>query len=201
MLLSHSFTCIIITDFDMESAAISQRPGTLAERRRNPGNFNSYGPSVSKPKSNPVRAKLVAEDTGNFIDYLEWQGLTDKRNTLVLPSRFHYYYDSEDLKNIKTVVNLRKLNLIKNLNNFFNNISMILPKKTDFIGCFADSGNTSGENLSLRVYKKFINFLDSRTDMDLNKRGIARLFFANGLEIVDMTEINGLTYFRLRNNK
>ncbi len=70
------------------------------------------------------------------------------------PSRFHYYYDSEELKNVKTVVNLRKLNLIKDLNSFFNNVSMILPKKTDFIGCFADKGHTTGENLSSRAIQK-----------------------------------------------
>jgi hypothetical protein len=49
------------------------------------------------------------------------------------------------------------------------------------------------------MYKKLINFLDSRIDIEIDSKGISRLLESHGFKIIDMTEINGLTYFRTQN--
>jgi uncharacterized protein Smg (DUF494 family) len=49
------------------------------------------------------------------------------------------------------------------------------------------------------MYKKFINFLDSRTEIEIDKKDISRLLESHGFKVIDMTEINGLTYFLTQN--
>jgi len=50
-----------------------------------------------------------------------------------------------------------------------------------------------------RLYKKVINFLDSKIDVDIDSKDFSRLLESHGFKIIDMTEINGLTYFRTQN--
>jgi hypothetical protein len=49
------------------------------------------------------------------------------------------------------------------------------------------------------MYKGFINFLDARIDVDFDKNDVSKLLESHGLKVIDMTEINGLTYFRAQN--
>jgi hypothetical protein len=49
------------------------------------------------------------------------------------------------------------------------------------------------------MYKKFINFLDSRIDIEIDSKDISKLLESHGFKIMDMTEINGMTYFRTQN--
>jgi hypothetical protein len=49
------------------------------------------------------------------------------------------------------------------------------------------------------LYKKVINFLDSKIDVDIDRKDFSRLLESHGFKIIDMTEINGLTYFRTQN--
>jgi hypothetical protein len=50
-----------------------------------------------------------------------------------------------------------------------------------------------------RLSRKFLNFLDSRFDIDIDSNDFSRLLESHGFKIIDMTEINGLTYFRTQN--
>ena len=49
------------------------------------------------------------------------------------------------------------------------------------------------------MYKKIINFLDSRVETEIDKRELSRLLESHGFKVIDMTEINGLTYFITQN--
>ncbi len=80
----------------------------------------------------------------DFFSFLNQLGLTSESRMLVIPSTHHFYYDAEELKDIKTVVNLRQLNHIREVKEFLRTISELLPHKSNFVGCFIDNKAQSG---------------------------------------------------------
>jgi hypothetical protein len=157
------------------------------------------GFSPATRKNNLVSDKLVAEVDENFKNYLSRHSLANEDNLVVLSSRFHYYYDYEELKEVKTLINLKKLNLIKHLDDFLHTLYNGLSPKTNFIGCFSDTKTQKGVSMISRLYKKFINILDAKIEVDIDSRDFSKLLESHGFKIIDMTEINGLTYFRTQN--
>lgn len=153
----------------------------------------------------------------DLIDYLDRMGLINEADLLVIPSTRHYFYDAEDMKGIKTVVNLRQLNHVREVREFLRNIVDLLPVKSNFVGCFVDNKVQNGfsykySNLPREISEKaeayengiesripFINrmysFIDFRTNRYLTKRAVTHLLEECSLQIIGMTEMNGLTYF------
>jgi hypothetical protein len=162
-------------------------------------NFKRDELSSVRTKVNPGMDKLIAEGDGNFFHYLNRLGLENESNLLVLPSSKHYYYDNSDLKDVTTLINLKELNQIDHLDSFLNTVYDVLSPKTNFIGCFYDKKTRKGTALSARIYKRFINFLDSKVDNEIDQRDVSRLLESQGYKIIDMTEINGKTYFLTQN--
>jgi hypothetical protein len=160
---------------------------------------------------------LFAEGGENFYNYVDWIGLANDPNLIVLSSIHHYYFDTEDLKDVNTLVNLKQLNLIKNLKVFFHSISQNISSKCNFIGSYLDSGTQNGyananitsqyktknnvdpfENgISSRIpfLNSIYNYMDSRTNKNMTRRNVSMLLAEFGFKILDMTELNGLTYF------
>lgn len=151
--------------------------------------------SQKNPGINPAITNLISEGDENFLYYLQRQGLADDTNLLVLSSKSHYYYDCEELKDVTTLINLKKLNLIKHLDEFLNTLCYGLSPKTNFIGCFSDSKSQRGQGMTSRLYKKILNFLDSKTEIEIDGQEISKLLESVGFKVKNMTEINGLTYF------
>ncbi|MDP4224100.1 MAG: hypothetical protein Q8868_12385 [Bacteroidota bacterium] len=147
----------------------------------------------------PAIVNMIAEDGQNFFQYLKSLGLSRENNLVVLSSRHHYYYDENELKSVSTLVNLRKLNAIKYLDEFLFTLLQVLPSDTNFIGCFYDSGiypeNGNGIKLSLKALKKILYVLDSGTKRLLVRSKVTELLETHGFKVTDMTEMNGLTYF------
>jgi len=147
---------------------------------------------------------LIAEGGESFVTYLKRMGLSTEQNFMVLSSNRHYYYEENELKGIRTLVNLKKLNMVKHLDSFLNTLVSILPPNTNFIGCFSNNKKRSG-NLSFllspssRLLNRCVNFLDSRTVHFMNKNEVFNLLEKHGFNIVDMTEIKGLIYFYSQN--
>jgi hypothetical protein len=183
----------------MEDISVLHRSDRIIDKKVK-RDFNRPKLMPETAKNNPVINELTAKVDENFINYLNWHGLADEPNLLVLSSRFHYYYDNEELKGVTTLINLKKLNLIKHLDDFLHTVNNVLSPKTNFIGCFSDRKTQKGVSVTSRIYKRFINFLDSRIDIEIDKKDILRLFESHGFKVIDMTEINGLTYFRTQNN-
>jgi hypothetical protein len=182
----------------MEDISVLQRRGLTAQKKVRTNN-SSLKLSLEKTKKNQVLDNNVTEGDENFLDYLQWNGFANESNMLVLSSKFHYYYDHEELKEVTTLINLKKLNLIKHLDDFLHTLGAGLSPKTNFIGCFSDRKSQKGISMRSRMYKKFINFLDSRIDIDIDGKDMSRILESHGFKIIDMTEINGLTYFRTQN--
>jgi hypothetical protein len=146
--------------------------------------------------SREVMDNLIAEGGENFLNYLNRQGLVNDPNTLVLSSNHHYYYDNAELQGVTTLVNMKKLNMISHLDGFLETLCSVMAPQTNFIGCFSDSDTQEDNGLYNRIYKGLINFLDSKTDKNIDRKDVSRILETQGYKIMDMTVINGLTYFR-----
>ncbi len=151
--------------------------------------------SRNNPDVDPAIANLISEGDENFLYYLQRQGLADDANLLVLSSKSHYYYDSEELKEVTTLISLKKLNLVKNLDEFLNSLCRGLSPKTNFIGCFSNRKPQKGFGMTSKIFNKIANFWDSRTEFEIDSKEISKLFESVGLKVKNMTEINGLTFF------
>ena len=162
----------------------------------------------------------VRED---FYNYLARQDLAAETGMLVIPSNRHFFYDAEDMRKVKTVVSLKQLNHIREMKEFLKTIADLLPQKSNFIGCFIDNKIQSGfsdkyDNLPGQESERseafengiesripFINrmysFIDSRTNRYLTRRSVKNLLEECGLQLVEMTNLHGMTYFYTQKKK
>lgn len=166
-------------------------------------NSNGENDSYDRTNLSPAIGHMIAEGGETFFHYLKDIGLAKDPNLLVLSSNHHYYYDDSDLRSIRTLINLKKLNFIKHLDSFLQTLFRILPANAHFIGCFSDNKTQNGNAYSYypsRLFNRFINFLDARTDRNMGKDDVSRLFESYGFKVVDMTDINGETYFSTHKN-
>lgn len=171
----------------------------------------------------PVTEVLAVEGKKDFIDYIEWLGLHNNPDYIVLSSIHHYYYDEEELKKVNTVVNLIKLNELKEIKTFLHSIYSSLPPKSNLVGCFSDSkkqnnyalNKTASEYESRKIstalengilsrvpmINRIYSIIDSRINKSLTRNNVTMLLQDHGFKVQDMTEINGLTYFYARKVK
>lgn len=184
----------------MEDTLVLRNPRIRTDKKIGT-NLTRPLPSSGETKRNLVIGKLLDEGGESFIDFLERNDLTTDPNSLVLPSKLHYFYDSEELSGVTTLITVKKLNLIKNLGDFFHTINTVLNPKANFIGCFSELKDQTRVSYISRIYRRFINFLDSKVDTEIDKKEISLLLESRGFKIIDMTEINGLTYFRSQINR
>ena len=163
--------------------------GTQARENNRSGRVTGLSDSV---------ASLISEVGVNFFRYLKKRGMSGETDLIVLSAKNHYFYDENDLKKVRVLVNLRKLNMIKHLDMFLNTLVRILPPETSFVGYFSDSNahamNSLFSRLS-RLYGRFNNLLDGKTDRKMNTHDVTKLLERNGFEVVNMTSISGQTYF------
>jgi hypothetical protein len=167
--------------------------------------------SLGLVKNNPSYELLSTEANESFVDYIEWLGFDKDPNLVVLSSIHHYYYDVEEMRNVKTVINLIELNQIKEIKSFLHSVYHILPPKSNFIGCFVDNKKTNvfalKENISdseavengiisrVPFLNMIYNLMDSKTYKYMSRRNVSLMLENRGFKILDMTEIDGLTYF------
>lgn len=132
----------------------------------------------------------------NFFRYLKNFNLTKDPDLLILPPKNHYYFDEKELKNIRTLVNLRNLNLVKDLNSFLYTLIRLLPQDANFLGYFSYNKFTfSGDGLFTGLSTRINNLLDLKTDHNMDKKEFAVRLRKFGFRIIDMTEMNGSVYF------
>lgn len=158
--------------------------------------------SVSTPVAkfnSSADTTLSGKNNQPILDYLLWNGLANERNLLMLSPNNHYYYDIDDFKNISILVNQKKLNMEKQLNDFLDTVYNVLSPESNFIGCFSETKTRKGISFYSRLYKKFINFLDSKIDIEIKREDMLSLLESHGFKVMDMTEIDGVTYFLTQN--
>jgi hypothetical protein len=178
--------------------------------RNRQSDFNIYDLIITKEEKmldqlQPVSSEIsemASEGGESFISYIRSIGLAGEDNLMVLPSSHHYYYEKNEIAGISTLVNLRSLNMITNLESFLNTLMSVLPPSTNFIGCFSDNGggrNGQKTRKSSVLFQKLINMLDSRKVHFMTKNEVFSILEKHGFNIVDMTDIGGMTYFYSQN--
>jgi hypothetical protein len=182
----------------MEDVTVLKRSRTSTDKKVRT-NVKMTKNMSEEHEKNLVPDRLSSEVDENFLNYLNWNGLTNEDNLLVLSSKLHYYYDYEELKHVTTLINLKKLNLVGHLDDFLNSLYDGLSPKANFVGCFADRKSQKGISVTSRLYKRFLNFLDAKIDVEIDGSDFSKKLESYGFKIIDMTEINGLTYFRTQN--
>ncbi len=202
----------------MENQTVGNNANVTADRPL--GMISGRGASPVFSRLNHLFSELTAEVRQDLISYLDGMGLINEASILVIPSTRHYFYDADDMKGVKTIVNLKPLNYVREIRDFLRKLSELLPADSTFVGCFTDNKSQNGfsdkygnlpKNLSHKaeVYENgiesripFINrmysFIDMKTNRYLTVRTVSLLLEESNLQLVTMTEKNGLTYFHAR---
>jgi hypothetical protein len=138
----------------------------------------------------------------------------------VLPSFHHYYYDSDELKKVKSIVVLKKLNRIVEIESFLDTHLDFLPDECNFIGSFINNnkveryairqGKTRSEKIrnsdriELDIISRFpflnmiYSIMDARTNSYMSESSVTLMLSDHGFEVLNMTESDGLTFFHAR---
>jgi hypothetical protein len=173
--------------------------------------------SHERVMANEAVDKLITEGGEGFYNYVDSLGFSNDSNLIVLSSRHHYYYDSEEMNKAKTVVNLKELNRIKEIKSLLYSHLHFLPQRCNFLGCFVNNRKierytlrknlTAGkkvrnsDDVELGIVSRFpfINMLysimDSKTDAYMSENRVTQMLRVHGFKIMEMKEVNGLTYF------
>jgi hypothetical protein len=165
-------------------------------------NFNEKLLLHERSFTNPVVENIISEGGDDLFKYLTWTGLSKEPNLMVLSSMHHYYYDHKDMAGIKTLINLKKLNQVKHLESFLHTLFRILPSRANFVGCFRNSSHRrKGTSFysSARFFTGLVNIFDSRSERALTKKGVTQLMEEHGFKVIDITDLNRITYFWAQN--
>jgi len=161
--------------------------------------------------------KLADELPEALLNYIAGLGHGAESGLLVLPHRNHYFYDFEELKRVRTIVNLMKLNHVRDLRGFIRKLSELLHYQANFIGCFVDdttqnrfSGKynnpskmdsempesyENGIESRIPFVNRIYSIIDAKTNRYLTRRMVTNLLNEFGFQVVIMTELNGVTWF------
>lgn len=188
----------------MERASVKYKPDINSHQTVSTAMEGNIVPTDETQK-NPVFENLLAEGGENFYHYINWLGLGKDPNLMILSSIHHYYYDFNDLRGIKTLINIKRLNEINRLDTFLSNVYRVLPPRASFIGCFKDNKIRGGIGVpfyqSSRLLNKLINLIDSKTDKFMTRKDVIRLLESHDFALVDMTEISNITFFCTESRK
>lgn len=183
----------------------------------------SYAKGITSIHGRPVNLQdtvidtLIAEGGSAFLDYVSRLGLAQEKGMVVLSFRQHFYFDAEELNRARTLVNLTELNKIPGVTDFFRTCYRIMPRESNLLGRFIDnkevgryrlnnssSAFTDGDyfdDIENAIFSRvpFINrlysILDSRTNAYMSKSSVSLLLHDYGFKVLDMSVLNGLTYF------
>ena len=167
---------------------------------------------------NSVFNEIIEEVGKEVFDYLEKFKITRNQNILFLSYTRHYLYDSEQLKQVGTLLNFKPINRIPHLWYYFFTMNRILPMNGYFIGSYVDyqtqrerminSKHSLLGHLFLYVYR-FVNrvvpripvvkklqlLFNSSKIKCMTRIEATALLEKSGFQMLDMTEIEGLTFF------
>ncbi len=184
------------------------------------GSISMHGRPVNLQVSGTRLDTLTKEGGSAFLDYVSKLGLAEEQGLVVLSFRQHFFFDAEELNRARTLVNLTELNKIAMVTDFFRTCYRIMPQRSNLLGRFIDnkengryklnnssSAFTEGdyfEDLENAIYSRvpFINrlysILDSRTNSYMSKSSVTILLQDYGFKVMDMSTLNGLTYFHAK---
>ena len=184
----------------MEEKPVLEQPAT--GRMLSPGSWQGTN-QLRKERTGLVQsvARLTSSGGLTLFRYLFNAGLFRDPGIIILSSHDHTNVSAMDLKRVTTLVSLRRLNLVKHLEMFINSLARILPPDTNFVGCFSPlrvrdtlTGTSSKHDGLMSWF-----FHSGGTECHaLNRSKVSEMLERNGLSLISMTEMNGITYFHSR---
>ena len=154
-------------------------------------------------KVNLIRsvARLISTGGLSLARFLMNTGLFRKQGMIILSQHDHANFTASELGRITTLITVRRLNLVKHLEMFLNSLAHILPPDTNFVGCFSPAkgrnlvhGSTEREDGITGMFSH-----DRHPGWHvLNSSLVSEMLERNGLSLISMSEMNGITWFYSR---
>jgi len=183
-------------------------PGRIISMHKIPVNLTGSGKAIDT---------LAAEGGTAFLDYVSKLGLAREKGMIVLSFRQHFFFDAAELRRARTLVNLTELNKIPGIVDFLRTCYQIMPQNSNLLGRFIDNRETDRYRLNgstpaftdgdysdevenailsrVPFINRLYSILDSRTNAYMSKRSVSSLLHDYGFNVMDLTVLNGLTYF------
>ena len=135
----------------------------------------------------------------SFFRYMKGAGLAGGQGLIVLSSHEGANWGRMDLRRATTLISLRRLDLIKHLEMFLSTLVSLLPPDTSFVGCFAHGRSERYDHAGFMASLNplHVHRGDSGYPV-LSRDRVSAILERCGLVIIDMKQLNGLTYFHSR---
>jgi len=145
---------------------------------------------------NEIFNTMVHENSQDFFNYVIQRKLIEKDpKPLSLSSKHHFYYEVNEIKDVKTIFNLQKINYMEYLDNFLRLICN-LQKDTILCGCFINNlFDFTKFPWNTKYAKIFESMLDSKMKRLLSEKNIVSLLNKQDYKVLNMKEINEIVYF------
>lgn len=135
----------------------------------------------------------------SFFRYMRSAGLKGGQGLIVLSSHEGANWGRRDLRRATTLISLRRLDLIKHLEMFLNSLVRLLPPDTSFVGCFAQKNTGSSDHTGLMTGFHSGPYPHGDSGYpELSRDRVSAILERSGLVVIDMKQLNGLTYFHSR---
>ena len=131
----------------------------------------------------------------NLYEYIK-NNKINERNILFISGKSHYYYSIEELHNISTIVLIKKLNEIKELDNIVSDIYNVCKKNTVICGRFINSKYVLPDYLKL--FEMIDEFINQKINRKLSLKRVLGYLSAYNFKLLNVTEISGITYFHAK---
>ena len=146
--------------------------------------------------ADPFLSKLILNGGEIFLYYLNDHNLSTRPDMLMIGRNGGYEFDLSDIWSSSVIVCLNKFNNLRNADAYLRIFGREMKKGSFFTGCFKMSDS------SLKAANKKVRTLSgnnsSGKDTRISDEDIVLLLGSAGLDLLDITEINGVAYFLAR---
>ncbi|MBN1789429.1 MAG: sugar transferase [Bacteroidales bacterium] len=174
---------------------------------------------------NTLEKAILKVANKGVLDYIsEHLDLKTLHQSIILSTDTSSFAEEVDFNNVQSIVNLRRVNYTQQINELFRAVNKLLPDRGIYIGrvetyndrkklIFKQAGRHLGQLLwyvdflihrvvpRLRMFEKLYHYLTkSQFHAISNTEILGRLVYC-GFDIVDIREIDGLSYFVARKVK
>ena len=132
----------------------------------------------------------------NLYTYIK----TNKLKKILFLSTKSYFYEADELLKIKSIVFLKKLNDIIHLDRIIENVYHSAPVDTIICGSFINTEIAEVGHYR-KLFEMMYNFLVLNGNRTLSLKRVISYLTAYNFKLLNVSEINGVTYFHAKKIK